>query len=382
MMKNSKTDDLAESFRVEPWVHYLGGFVQRSRGFWKWLGNMESGLLAGDLAAAEVRQPVYVTGLARSGSTLLLELLNRHPDLIAHYYQDYPLLYTPYMWNRYLERIPQDYTPKERSHRDGIFITPESPEAFEEILWMAYFPDQHNPQRTAVLDGQTENPAFEKFYRDHIRKLLLVRGGRRYLAKGNYNITRLAYLLKIFEDARFVIPVREPIWHIASLMRQQKRFQEGQQANSRALAHVQRIGHFEFGLDRRPIHTGDDARVAHILDLWANGAEVEGWATYWSLIHDFLYQEVNRPDLSAAVHVVRYEVFCSSAAESVHRLFAHCNLEIDASLLAEAVSLIKPPSLVRPEMFSEQDLAIIDRCTADSAHRLGLGRRDNVRMAS
>ena len=75
-----------------------------------------------------------------------------------------------------------------------------------------------------MLDRQTSHPAFESFYRDHIRKLLRVRGGRRYLAKGNYNVTRLEYLLQLFPDARFVIPVRDPRWHIASLIKQHALF--------------------------------------------------------------------------------------------------------------------------------------------------------------
>src|SRR3546814_14155500 len=87
-------------------------------------------------------------------------------------------------------------------------ITPDSPEAFEEVLWMAFFPDLHDPTASSVLDERTDNAAFESFYRDHIRKLLRVRGGRRYLSKGNYSVTRLEYLLKVFPDARFILPVQ------------------------------------------------------------------------------------------------------------------------------------------------------------------------------
>ncbi|RJQ70230.1 MAG: sulfotransferase [Desulfobacteraceae bacterium] len=328
------------------------------------------------MADIHVGQPIYVTGLARSGSTLLLELLNQHPDLTAHRYQDYPLLFTPYMWNRYLERTPQDNTRvRERTHRDGIFITPESPEAFEEVLWTAFFSDLHDPAQSAILDEETQNQAFENFYRDHIRKLLLVRGRRRYLAKGNYNITRLSYLLKLFEDARFVIPVREPIWHVASLMKQHRRFCQGQQLNPRALTHLQRIGHFEFGLDRRPINPGDPERVAHIIDLWESGAEVEGWARYWALIHDFLADQLSsKTRLRTAVRIVRYEDFCRSPVEGVHTLFEHCRLSGTDMLMADVAGMIRPPALSKPEIFTNNDLAIIERSTSASAHRLGLGR--------
>src|SRR3546814_18222232 len=92
-----------------------------------------------------------------------------------------------------------------------------------------------------------------------MRKLLWVRRRPRYLAKANYNGTRMEYLLKLFPDARFVLPLRDPAAHIASLMKQQRLFCEGERRHPAALEHMRRIGHFEFGIDRRPIHVGDGA---------------------------------------------------------------------------------------------------------------------------
>lgn len=153
---------------------------------------------------------------------------------------------------------------------------------------MAFFPRLHDPRVNAVLDAHTANAEFEAFYRDHLRKLLLVRGGQRYLSKCNYNVTRLEYLLRLFADARFVIPVRDPVWQIASLMKQHALFCEGTQRNPRALSHLRRISHYEFGQDRRPINAADDEAVQEIIELWARGAEVEGWACYWKHIHAYL----------------------------------------------------------------------------------------------
>ncbi|MEX0871758.1 MAG: sulfotransferase, partial [Aquisalimonadaceae bacterium] len=278
-MGKNRTPDTGDAFRVPAWMHLLGGLVARHRRAWIRLGNLETRLLANELADIEITAPVYIAGLARSGSTLLLEILSRHPQVATHCYQDYPMLFTPYAWQRFLDRVPRRRVePAERAHGDGVRITPESPEAFEEMLWMAFFPALHDPHRSAALDADTLNVEFETFYRDHIRKLLLARNAERYLSKGNYNVTRLAYLLDLFPDARFIIPVRNPVWHIASLMKQHRLFRAGQQAHHRAVEHLRRVGHFEFGLDRRPVNTGDAVAVEHILRCWRDGAEVEGWA--------------------------------------------------------------------------------------------------------
>jgi hypothetical protein len=363
-------------FEVDPWVHFLGGFVSRHPRLWQRLGNLESRALASELADVRIEAPVYVAGLARSGSTLLLEVLNWLDEIATHRYRDFPMLHTPYAWNRFLEFVPlRDRKPVERSHRDGLLVTPDSPEALEEVLWMEFFPQLHDPSTNAVLDGSTRNPAFEAFYRDHIRKLLLVREGRRYAAKGNYNITRLEYLLHLFPDARFVLPLREPAWHIASLMKQHRLFCKGQQANLRALTHLQRVGHFEFGQDRRPINAGDTARASEVKALWARGAEVEGWARYWDYIHSFLADRMARnPRLAEACHLVRFEELCSQPGPTVRAMLEHCGLPVSDLLLDRARQQIRFPSYYRPE-FSERELKLIERHTRTTAERLGIGVR-------
>ncbi|MCO6441934.1 MAG: sulfotransferase [Nitrococcus mobilis] len=366
--------ELDKAFHVARWLDVFGGFVTRHKRLGIKLGNLETRLLAEPLAATRIDQPIYITGLARSGSTLLLEILAWLPELVSHRYRDYPALYTPYLWNRFLDYTPrQKIAPVERTHRDGILITPESPEAFEEILWMAFFPQLHDPRENAVLGARTDNSEFEAFYRDHIRKLILVRGGRRYLAKGNYNITRLEYLHRLFPDARFVIPVRNPSWHIASLMKQHALFCEGSWRNPRALSHLQRVGHYEFGLDRRPINAADNhGAVQKIVALWTRGAEVEGWARYWQHIHAYLADVLaHNRRLREATLVVRYEDLCRMPRETLRKLFEHCRLAPSAELLERAEQRIHFPNYYKPQ-FTEREHELIERYTAATAARFGL----------
>lgn len=369
-MRPSQTAD--DGFKVTGWIDALGGFINRRPGLWIRFGNLETRLLADEIEPVAVRQPVYVAGLARSGSTILLEMLAAQGDLASHRYSDYPPVFTPYLWNRLLERMPKrQAAPSERTHRDGIKVTPESPEAFEEVLWMAFFPHLHDPSRRAVLDSETSNPAFDAFYRDHIRKLLRVRGGQRYLAKGNYNITRLEYLLKLFPDARFVIPVRAPTWHIASLMKQHRLFCEGERDHPKALQHMRRVGHFEFGLDRRAVNIGDGAETARIEDAWRRGEEVEGWARYWSQIYGFVADRLAANErLRDAALVVRFEDLCSRPHETLKGVLDHCRLGVPEAWLAEMAEKIHFPSYYRPG-FTPQDLATIERFTGGTARRLG-----------
>src|SRR5579864_75011 len=275
---------LDSPFHVPALLHFLGGFVNKHPRIWRWLGRRESAMLADALAPVRVEKPIYICGLARSGSTVLHEIISSHPDVATHRMKDFPLLFTPYWWRRATAKQPVK-APRERAHQDRVMITTESPDALEEMLWMAFFPRCHDPAVSNVLNAEDKNPAFEAFYETHIRKLLLAEKKTRYAAKANYHVARLGYLARLFPDARFIIPLRAPATHVESLMRQHQLFSEGQREHPRALKYMQRSGHYEFGLDRRPMNLGDSERVGKIQEAWTAGEEVRGLAMYWDMVY-------------------------------------------------------------------------------------------------
>lgn len=352
---------------VPGWVHAVGGHVARHKGFWRKLANLETRVLSDEFADIRIDRPVYVCGLARSGTTIILETLARHARTVSHRYGDYPFVYTPFWWNWLLARIPRaKEVPQERIHRDGIVVTAASPEALEEVLWMAFFDHLHDPRADNRLTAETTNAAFERFYAEHIRKLLMVRKGSRYVSKGNYTLTRIPYLLRVFPNARFIVPVRDPVWHVASLMKQHRLFCAAERETPALLDHMRRVGHFEFGLDWRPVNPGAGEAMERILDLWDAGEEVRAWAAYWALIHVYIHELAAT---SAAVHVVRYEDLCARPRETVARLLEHCGLSADPAVTACADTL-RAPDYYRPK-FSEKDLSLIVEETATIAARFG-----------
>jgi hypothetical protein len=357
-------------FYVPPLVDVLGAWVHEHRPFWLWLGRVESGLLADRLPSVPVTMPVYVCGLARSGSTLLHEIVAAHPRVATHRVKDYPLVYTPYWWRRATAGL-RPAAPRERAHQDRVMITSDSPEAVEEMVWTAFFPRCHDPAVSNLLGAADRRPAFEEFYNNHIRKLLLAEGATRYLAKANYHVARLPYLRRLFPDAKFVVPVREPAGHITSLMRQHRWFSDGHRRYPRSLAYMRRSGHFEFGLDRRPMNLGDGARVRAILDLWARGAEVRGWARYWDMVYAYLHRLLasDAPVRGAAI-VVRYEDVCDAPAENIRRVMDHCALPDVGAIIDKFAPGISRPEYYK-QSFTPAELAAIREETAETANRWG-----------
>jgi hypothetical protein len=191
--------------------------------------------------------------------------------------------------------------------------------------------------------------------------LLLARSGTRYLAKGNYNIARLAYIHELFPDARFIVPIRHPISHIASLMRQHRRFAAGQKAHPAARSHLRRVGHFEFGLDRLPINMGDTDAIRDVLSRWKAADEVGGWARYWSHVYSSLRDQLDADArLRQAVLVIRYEDLCERPTQELQRIFDHCDVTIDSKRMAEATSQFQPPDYYQDGLGAADHASIMD----------------------
>lgn len=358
-----KTSKTASSKQVSvPFFNYhFGNLVSATKSFWVAMGDLETSIISKKITDKKIEKPIYITGLARSGSTILLEVLNSHPSSSSHKYKDYPFLHIPYFWNRFLNLVSGNSTASERAHMDGIEVSPESPEAFEEILWMTFFKDIHDKENLNILDKNTINREFENFYNSHIQKLLTVRSKERYLAKGNYNFSRIEYIAKIHPGAKFIIPIREPKTHIASLIKQHNLFCELEADDPKILKHMQNVGHFEFGLDRRVVNLGNEEKINEIKSCWETGEEVKGWALYWDYCYSFILRLIeNNPEIN--IKLIPYEDFCSDPQNLLKDIFSFCELENSGQLIEEWAQKIKSPSYYSYE-YSEGELRRIENIT-------------------
>jgi hypothetical protein len=103
---------------------------------------------------------------------------------------------------------------------------------------------------------------------DHLRKVVLLRGGARYVSKGNYNVCRIAYLARLLPNTKFVVPVREPLAHVHSLVKQHRLFTHYAAQDARVPVYFAAAGHYEFGPQRRPINLSK-ARAERVIGVAA-----------------------------------------------------------------------------------------------------------------
>lgn len=229
---------------------------------------------------------VFVAGLARSGTTILLNAIHKSNIFASLSYADMPFVLAPNLWSK----IPinrNDLKSKERAHGDGIKVSTESPEAFEEVFWKTFAHD-------------SEEELIEKF-RTYVNCIIHRYKRDRYLSKNNQNIRRLELLSSNFTHSKILVPFRDPIQHSYSLLTQHMKFIEDSKNDHFISKYMKWIGHTEFGPNYNPIHTNN---LKYDDDL-----DINHWVEQWYLAYKNAFQLLNT---NQNVNFICYEKLCLS----------------------------------------------------------------------
>ncbi|MGI9225480.1 MAG: sulfotransferase [Woeseiaceae bacterium] len=295
------------------------------------VADMEDQFFASQLEPIEIHRPVFVTALPRAGTTLLLEAIEALPEFASHTYRNMPFVLCPLLWNRFSSGFRRSGEAQERAHQDGMLVTADSPEAFEEMLWKAFWKRHYEKDR--IRPWQESDTEFFDFLRSHMRKIVALSEPKtdampRYLSKNNLNIARVGILAENFPDAAIVVPFREPLQHAASLLRQHKNFLDIHKQDRFAREYMAGIGHFDFGENLRPVD----------FNAWldrATAAEpttIGFWLEYWIATYSHLADQ-------DGIHLLCYEDLCAAPVDSLQHLARILQLQDPAALLNVALRI-------------------------------------------
>jgi hypothetical protein len=245
------------------------------------LADLERVWFRRELARVRVGAPVLITALPRAGTTMLTTLLAGCPEFATPTYRDLPFVLCPMLWRALSRRFPRHDAARERAHGDGIPITLDSPEAGEEVLWGAFWPE-HYTARSVVPWRDCRRDEFVGFYTEHRRKVVALRAreeplANRYLAKNNLHVARLPALWQAVPDATVVVPFRDPLQQAFSLRQQHLRFLGIHREQPFARWYMRSLGHCEFGADLRVV---DFAGWVGARDL-TTAEHLSFWLEYW-----------------------------------------------------------------------------------------------------
>lgn len=366
------------------------------------LAEVEDRIFRRRLDRSAVVRPVFIAGLPRAGTTLLLEILAATPVFAAHTYRSMPFVLTPLLWDAYsrpfrASSAAADATV-ERAHGDGMTIGYDSPEAFEEVVWRAFWPKKYRDDRIVpwTADDQDDRGEFDAFFRSHVAKVVALRQAdgppRRYLSKNNANIARLPKLRRLFSDAVLVVPFRDPAAQALSMHRQHVNFCELHAASPFARRYMADLGHFEFGANLRPIDFGAGTGATTLpprIDSDATklppGADSDAtelppgahaahaarnpnfWLRYWCSAYRHLLELASGDDLALWSH----DALCADPAGRLARLGAIVGMD-DPSAVAASAERVREPAPAHFEARSAFDGRLL--AEADGVHEALLER--------
>jgi hypothetical protein len=333
------------------------------------LADVETMLYRDALPPAE--DPVFITALPRSGTTILLKLLWRTGHFASHTYRDMPFILCPLLWNRFSRRFAGDDAARERAHGDGLQVSATNPEAFEEMVWKHFWPGHYEADRIRPWRDEEHDAAFDAFFETHMRKVIAVRReaeapdedgpDRRYLSKNNLNIARLAAPPPPLRRGTFLIPFRAPVQQAASMRRQHRRFSALHDEDDFVREYMAAIGHHEFGRSLRPVNFDDWLVEAPDPDRLAF------WLRYWIAAYRFVLRHAD-----ASTVLVSYARLTDEPASALSALAGALDLP-SAPLVAQADRL-RPP---RTHSVDPQEVPDALRRAATAVHDR-LDRRADV----
>jgi omega-hydroxy-beta-dihydromenaquinone-9 sulfotransferase len=195
------------------------------------------------LRRTEVRQPVFVVGHARSGTTYLHRMMANDPrfSYVLLWEMFFPSLIEKKMlravlrWDqrlggrlrRRIDTLDERLFGKSQGvHESGLF----APEEDEFLLtlscasgfWVVQYPYVEELDFYYVDDRwhAAKRRRVMQFYKECVRRQLMLNGrGLTHLSKAPIHCGRVESLIETFPDARFVVPVRNPYETIPSFLK-------------------------------------------------------------------------------------------------------------------------------------------------------------------
>lgn len=275
---------------------------------------------------------VYVCGLARSGTTMLLRILDEIKDFRSLTYRDMPFVLAPNIWRKVTRHTKQQALVKERAHGDGILVSVDSPEGLEEVFWRTFGTQMCNPDcfgfdeptkdvlatfadyRAIVANPRTENTSENSVL-------------KRYLSKNNNNLLRLRSLCAD-PTATVLLVYRNPFATARSLHRQHQRFCISQSSDPFTRAYMGWLSHYEFGLDHLPF-----CFALSEMSGKYSPTDLNYWLDYWNAVYRYV---LSLGDLGYCL--VSHDALRVNPSAALTKLFEVLDVSADVEVLAQQIA--------------------------------------------
>lgn len=255
---------------------------------------------------------VFVSGLARSGTTTLLRDLFSTNHFSSLQYNNMPFLFLP---NTY--KIKSSDKLSERAHNDGVKINGDSPEEFDEYFWKVYLNDSYI-NKDSLISHHIDDKVLKK-YLNYAKLVCLSKNKTNYISKNNNNILRLSSLKNI-PNSVFFFMVRTPLEQASSLLKLHMKFSKDQKEDGFSLEYFNFLGHHEFGLNQK-IFKLDPQIFDQFISM--DKSSIDYWLLVWKQYYSYLLSQIDNQ-----IHVLTFDSIVSNKQNTYSKLSSVLGIEI------------------------------------------------------
>ena len=273
-------------------------------------------------------QKIFICGLARAGTTALLNQLYLSNQFASLKYAHMPFILNPRLSNLYSKLINnKNIESIERLHKDGIKISIDSPECLDEPFWIKENPLYFSqPLSVKRKYKNTILSAYDNFLSRHA----IFQKKKKIVIKNNNNLLRLPQLCEYFKEDLFIVLYRDPTSHALSLEKTHKRICEAQKKDPFILDYMNFIGHREFGLNQKPFYyeIKNDQKKS-IID---NNETINYWFQAWINSHTWLLEYIKAKKPKNLL-LTSYEELCKPNSGKLENIFKLTGFDKDCRFI-------------------------------------------------
>ena len=253
-----------------------------------------------DLKSFSNKKHIFITGLARAGTTALLNKIYSSGEFGSFLYRYMPFILSPNLakiYSKYLNT--KNIQSFERLHNDKILISSDSPECLDEPYWIKALDNLYAKSSFRPIDVSLKTLCTYDYL---LEKFSAIQHKERMVIKNNNHHWRIKSLSKYFISSSFLVLFRSPINHAYSLMNQHHNFQKIQLEDSFVLDYMNLMGHYEFGLNMKDYKYSQNLfnKIRS-----SNKNQINYWLCQWINTYNWILTEkvFNLPN----VYLISYE---------------------------------------------------------------------------
>ena len=274
----------------------------------------------------QINSPVFICGMARSGTTFLTHLLNSSNYFSTFKYKNLPFYRTPIFWSYVHNFFYLGQKKRQRLHGDNLKIDINSPDSFEELIWKNYLEDYELKGYWQKVERDQSNE-LSKNLDIFIKKIIYINKASRYLSKNNNNIFRIKFLLNKFPNSKIIIVIRNPVDLAFSSAKVHFKFLKYHKTIKNFSEELSELGHYEFGFHRKMFDLKEN-KLSNNQNLRFKTIKLY-FEKYIDLL-DFIFKNYSKEINDKKVVIFNYDNL--KKIDDLSKLFEFLNIDINEDM--------------------------------------------------